>query len=78
MALTDLSGVAANQQLWATLDIRSEDEKDTRLFSRSDISDAGISLNGLVELFSKPSRSTQSHWTLEYGPVTLEQLRRGG
>ncbi len=78
MSLTDLGGIAANQQLWATLDIRAEDEKETRLFSRSDISDAGISLNGLVELFSKPSRSTQSHWLLEYGPVTLEQLRRGG
>jgi hypothetical protein len=78
MSVTDLSGVAANQPLWASLDIRADEESEPRLFSRSDISDAGISLNGLVELFSKPSRATQSHWYLEAGPVTLEQLRRGG
>lgn len=77
MSIVDLSGIAANQQLWASLDIRAEDESEARLFSRSDISDAGISLNGLIELFSKPSRTTQARWLLENGPVTLEQLRRG-
>jgi hypothetical protein len=78
MSITDLNGVAANQPLWATLDIRAQEENDAPLFSRNDISDAGISLNGLIELFSKPSKATQSHWILEAGPVTLEQLRRGG
>jgi hypothetical protein len=78
MSVLDLSGVAANQPLWASLDIRAEEETESRLFSRRDISDAGISLNGLIEIFSKPSRATQAHWTLEAGPVTLEQLRRGG
>ena len=78
MSIVDLNGVAANQPLWATMDIRAEEETEARLFSRRDISDAGISLNGLIELFSKPSRATQAHWTLEAGPVTLEQLRRGG
>lgn len=78
MSVTDLSGVATNQPFWASLDIRAEEESESHLFDRSDITDAGISLNGLVELFSKPSRATQSHWILEAGPVTLEQLRRGG
>lgn len=77
MSIVDLSGIAANQQLWASLDIRAAEESEARLFSRNDISDAGISLNGLIELFSKPSRATQAHWILENGPTTLEQLRRG-
>jgi hypothetical protein len=77
MSVLDLSGVPANQPLWASLDIRAEDESESRLFSRNDISDAGISLKPLLELFSKPSRATQEHWTFETGPVTLEQLRRG-
>lgn len=77
MSITDLNGIAGNQTLWASLDIRAEEESEARLFSRSDISDAGINLNGLIELFSKPSRATQAHWTLESGPVTLDQLRRG-
>lgn len=77
MSMLDLSGVASNQPLWASLDIRAEEETEARLFSRSDISDVGINLNGLIELFSKPSRATQAHWALETGPITLDQLRRG-
>jgi hypothetical protein len=78
MSVLDLNGIAANQKLWAQMDIRAEEESDSRLFSRTDITDAGINLNGLIELFAKPSRATQARWTLKEGPVTLEQLRRGG
>ncbi len=74
----DLNGVAVNQPLYASMDIRAVDEVETRLFSRENITDAGISLTSLLERFSKPSKSTQPHWNLETGPVTLEQLRRGG
>jgi hypothetical protein len=77
MSIVDLGNIPATQPLWASLDIRTVEESESRLFSRSDISDAGISLNGLIELFSKPSRATQAHWVLEAGPLTLEQLRRG-
>jgi hypothetical protein len=77
MSIADLNGIGPAQALWASLDIRAAEESESRLFSRNDISDAGISLNGLIELFSKPSRATQAHWALESGPVTLEQLRRG-
>jgi hypothetical protein len=75
MSIVDLGGIAVNQPL-GSLDIRAEDAGESRLFS-PDITDAGISLNGLIELFSKPSRATQAHWALEAGPLTLEQLRRG-
>ncbi len=78
MSLLDLSGVAANQQLWARMDIRAEDERESRLFGRGNITDAGISLTSLIERLSMPPKATQPHWTVEAGPVTLEQLRRGG
>ena len=74
----DLNGVATNQPLYAAMDIRAVEESETRLFGRGNITDAGISLTSLLERFSKPSKSTQPHWNLETGPVTLEQLRRGG
>jgi len=78
MALTDLNGVPADQPLWAHMEIRAEDERESRLFGRDNITDAGISLTSLIERFSRPPRATQQHWTLEAGPKTLEQLRRGG
>lgn len=78
MSLLDLNGVAANQPLWASMEIRAEDESERRLFGRDNISDAGISLTSLIERLSRPPKSTQPRWTLEAGPVTLEQLRRGG
>ncbi|MEO5925108.1 MAG: hypothetical protein ABIR70_14905 [Bryobacteraceae bacterium] len=74
----DLNGVAANQPLFASMDIRAVEESETRLFGRGNITDAGISLTSLLERFSRPSKSTQPHWNLEVGPITLEQLRRGG
>jgi hypothetical protein len=78
MSVLDLNGIAANQPLWAQFDIRAEDERESRLFSRENITDAGISLTSLIERLSKPPKSTQPHWILKAGPVTLEQLRRGG
>ena len=37
---------------------------------------AGINLNGLIELFSRPP-ATQYHWTTEGGPWTFEEVKRG-
>jgi hypothetical protein len=78
MSMLDVNGIAATQPLWARMEIRADDERESRLFSRENITDAGISLTSLIERLSKPPKSTQLHWTLETGPVTLEQLRRGG
>lgn len=78
MAITDLNGIAANQQLWAHMEIRAEDERESRLFGRDNITDSGISLTSLIERFSKPSKANQPRWVLDAGPITLEQLRRGG
>ena len=74
----DVSGLGANEPLWARLEIRAQDGKeDAGLpFGRGNITDSGISLTSLIEVFSRPAATTQPHWSVEAGPVTLEQLRR--
>ena len=74
----DVSGIGVNEPLWARLEIRAEDAKETGLpFGRGNITDSGINLTSLIELFSRPASATQPHWNVETGPVTLEELRRG-
>lgn len=75
----DVSGLPANERLWAHMEIRAMAEQDSRgLFGAADITESGISLNGLIEFLSRPPRPDQPSWTLEAGPVTLEQLRQRG
>jgi len=75
----DVAGVAPNEQLCARLEIRAEEAKEAGLpFGRGSITDSGISLTPLIEIFSRPAATTQPHWgPIETGPVTLEDLRRG-
>lgn len=73
----DLPRVAPNTLLWARFEIRAEDGKDGPLFGRGSIGDSGLSLTSLIEVFSRPARSQQSHWgPYESGPFTLEDLKR--
>jgi hypothetical protein len=71
----DLTGIAPGQPIWAEMDIRAVDDRDARLFA--DITESGINLTPLLELFARPPRTEQPHWKLEAGPYTIEQLRRG-
>jgi hypothetical protein len=71
----DVTGVAANQPLWARMVIRAQDERGPGLF-RGRVSEEGINITDLVELFGGRPRAAQARWELEAGPVTLEQLRR--
>jgi len=74
----DVTGVSATEPLWARLEIRAQDGKEAGLpFGRGNITDSGISLTSLIEILSRPAATTQPHWTIETGPVTLEELRRG-
>jgi hypothetical protein len=75
----DVAGVSANEPLWARLEIRAEDGKEAGLlFGRGNITDSGISLTSfLIDVFSRPAATTQPHWSVETGPVTLDDLRRG-
>lgn len=74
----DVSGVPANQPLWARMEIRAQDESRSGLF-RGKVSEDGISLTEwAIEVFGGRPPAGQSHWELDAGPVTLEELRRGG
>jgi len=62
--------------LWARLEIRAEDSKDGGLpFGRGNITDSGISLTSLIDIFNRPPAVTQTHFNVETGPVTLDELR---
>ena len=72
----DVTGVPANQPLWARMEIRADDDRNFGLF-RGKISEDGITLTDyFVELFSGKPRAGQSYWDLAAGPVRLDQLRR--
>ena len=74
----DVAGLGDTEPLWARLDIRAQDGKETApLFGRGNISDSGISLTSLVEIFSRPADSGQAHFTLDTGPFTLDEVKRG-
>ncbi|HML18688.1 MAG TPA: hypothetical protein VK419_16770 [Bryobacteraceae bacterium] len=74
----NLSGLADTTPFWARLEIRAQDDaRDGPLFGRGRISESGISLTSLIELFSRPAQSQQSHWgPYEAGPFTLAELKR--
>jgi len=73
----DVSGLDASQPFWARLEIRAQDRKESGpLFGRGKISDSGISLTNLIEIFSRPPLAAQAHWTLDAGPLTLNELKR--
>jgi hypothetical protein len=74
----DLTGVGGSEPLWVRLEIRAEDGKDGGLFGRGgrgSVSDAGISLSNLIEIFSRPAQQ-QSHWgPYDIGPFTVDELK---
>ncbi len=70
-------GLSDTETLWARLEVRvPTDGKIANPFGPDSIGEAGINLNGLIELFSRPP-ATQYHWTSEAGPLTLEEIKRG-
>jgi hypothetical protein len=73
----DISGLAESQPFWARLEIRAEDSRDpVPLFGRGGVGESGISLATLIEIFSRPLQAAQQHWSVDAGPITLDQLRR--
>lgn len=55
--------------LWAHLEIRSVETRQ----ASSELS--GINLATLIELFSRPSRPQQDHWSLDSAPFQLADLK---
>jgi hypothetical protein len=58
----------AGQPLYARLEIRSAESK-TPLADQS-----GINLTTLIEIFSRPTRPEQDHWSVESAPFELTSL----
>jgi hypothetical protein len=59
----------AGQQLWARLEIRSAESKESLPAG------SGINLATLIEIFSRPSRPQQDRWSLESAPFQLADLK---
>jgi hypothetical protein len=75
----EVAGLGSTEPFWVRLEIRAQDGRESEpLFGRGNLSESGISLNGLVEIFSRPAKQDQPHWTIEAGPLTLDAVRRRG
>jgi hypothetical protein len=77
----DVTGLDGKETFWARLEVRAVEDKaagrdNGKLFGRAPISESGISLNGLVEIFSRPPPAGLPHWVRDAGPLTLEEVRR--
>jgi hypothetical protein len=67
-----LSGLSGNQRVWARLDVRAADGKDAPPL----LGESGLSLTGLIELFSRPARGSEQRWSAEAGPTSVADLQR--
>jgi hypothetical protein len=73
----DLAGLSNVEPFWVRLEIRAQEGKDAPLFGRGNISETGISLTSLIEIFSRPAQPQQAHWgPYEVGPLTIDELKR--
>jgi hypothetical protein len=73
----DITGIPPTEPLWARLEIRAQGPpRDGAVpAGRGHITETGISLTSLIEIFSRPPPSPQPHWEADVGPVTLDALR---
>lgn len=66
------AGIRQEQPVWMRLEIRRAEPKD----GASVFGESGLSLASLIELFSRPPRSSEQRWNLEAGPIRLDELKR--
>ena len=69
-----VAGLAPDRRFIVRLEVRLADSRDERPV----LGEPGLSLTGLVEIFSRPSRGREPQWTLESGPVRLADLSNAG
>lgn len=68
------AGLAEGDRVTARLEVRAT-ERETPVFAPGSIGEGGISLNGLIEIFSRPPEARQAVWSLESGPARLGDIR---
>ena len=67
-------GLAADQPFWLRLEARAENpSEDPHVMTEE-----GVSLTRLVELFSRRSRGGDGRWSIDAGPFRLASLARPG
>src|SRR5579884_1295057 len=65
------SAAPAGSQLWLRLEVRAEDSAPV-----SPIGDSGLSLTGLIEIFSRSAPAQTQKWIAETQPFRLQDLKR--
>lgn len=70
--LVPSAGLPADKELWARLDVRTAEPKESVPSS----ADSGISIPALIQLLSRPPRPQQDHWMLESASFHLADLKQ--
>jgi hypothetical protein len=68
----DLAHVPDDRPIWVRLEVRSEDARATEGI----VGEPGISLSGLIALFSHPPKNQQIRVFQEVGPLKVADLRK--
>ena len=70
--LISASGLAPDRPFWLRFEMRTADPKELS----SVVGEPGISITRLIEIFSRKPGPEQPNWTLEAGPLRLNELGR--
>ena len=62
----------ADRQLWARLEVRSAEPKESSSFPYGD---PGISITTLISIFSRPPKPAQDHWAFESAAFHIADLK---
>jgi len=65
-------GVDPGQTVRMRLELRAEDSREQSLLP----AESGISLSGLIEIFSRPARTQQQKWLVESNPFRIRDFRK--
>jgi hypothetical protein len=68
----DRSALPVDRPFYVQLDLRAEDPRD----QLGIVGDPGINITRLIEIFSRPAKSSQPRWFLQNGPLKLAELRK--
>ena len=64
-------GLSPERPFWLRFELRAEDPRNLS----SVLGASGISLTGMIEIFSRKPRGDEQPWSLEAGPLRLSDLR---
>ena len=65
-------GLETQRPFWLRFELRTASEKEVSAVA----GDTGISIRGLIEMFSRRAGADQPHWELDAGPLRLGDLPR--